>query len=484
MPSAPRDMVCSQCGSADAKRVGGLSGKTKRFGVALTILTALMDIAHAGDSKMVVPSASTDAVLESLARRTDVVVDVLTVERKEYALVLDGSGQTAFSGRSSDASTTIQGEQSTIRIPLEKLALVYYAETPASTKRDRLERASESASPESYFLAKSSFPVVPTVGDAERGMNCQELEREIARAGTIRWYARQHLGAIPFTRHEAAVQHIDNTLEYVAIGVGAAIALAGAAGPGFSAGGGSLGGGGVGWGGGGVAADPAMPTLEAYRWAVTAADRRELGLLALKRERSCPGTAVPSGARTDLQLLGEVESTRRALEARQISDIDQRNQQTVLLDELDPRASATVRLLSARESAAQDAAQNSWSEHEAQFGAAGAVVAQYRNIGVVHSPHCRYSKDWKSLMRGVTVAVAERAVVWDELHEDGSHHWRGIKYADLEDTTIEQHFLFRDNLRLRHRDGSCDFFMLHDHKVMEASALIRSQQAAAGVDRK
>jgi hypothetical protein len=360
-------------------------------------------------------------------------------------------------------------DQSTVRIPLDKLALVYYAETPASTKSaPAAGRASENASPKSYPIAKSLFPVVPAVGDAERGMNCQELEREITRAGTIRWYARQHLGAIPFTRHEAAVQHAGNALKDVAIGVGVAIALV------------ASGGGGGGFLSGGAAPD--SPGLEAYRWAVTAADGRELGLLALKRERACPSTAAPSGARTDLELLGEVEATHRALEAGQISDVDQRNQQTGLLDQLDPPPSATVRLLSARESAAQDAAQNSWSEHEAQFGAAGTPLAQYRILGIVHSPRCRWSSDWKSIMRGVTVVVAERAVVWDELHEDGSHHWRGIEYADLADATVEQHF-FHDHLRLRRRDGSCDFLMLSDHKVTEAKALIRSQQATAGVDR-
>jgi hypothetical protein len=480
MPSDPHvpDVVCSQCGSVDAKKVGRLNGKATRLGalIALTIVTAFAEVAYGGDTKLVVPSAATAAALESLARRTDVVADVLTVERKEYVLALDGSGGDAFSGRRSDASTMMHDDQSTVRIPLDKLALVYYAETPASTKSaPPAGRASENASPKSYPLAKSLFPVVPAVGDAERGMNCQELEREITRAGTIRWYARQHLGAIPFTRHEAAVQHADNALRGVAIGVGVAIALVGAAG-----GGGVSGLGGM---SGGAAPADYSPGLEAYRWAVTAADGRELGLLALKRERACPSTAVPSGARTDLELLGEVEATHRALEARQISDVDQRNQQTGLLDQLDPPPSATVRLLSARESAAQDAAQKSWSEHEAQFGAAGTPLAQYRILGIVYSPRCRWSSDWKSLMRGVTVVVAERAVVWDELHEDGSHHWRGIEYADLADATVEQHFL-HDHLRLRRRDGSCDFFMLSDHKVAEANALIRSQQAAAGVDRK
>src|SRR4029077_20483635 len=149
------------------------------------------------------------------------------------------------------------------------------------------------------------------------------LDVEIGRVGAIRWYARHYGGVVPFTEHEARTQHGKNAVEYAGVALLAPLAL---------------------YTGGRLLepfiSDWSVRNQETFRWAVTAADRREVGLLQLKRERSCPAGVTPSGPTTDLEILAAVESTRGALDSHQISDVDQRDQQTELLDRLDPPTSA------------------------------------------------------------------------------------------------------------------------------------------------
>jgi hypothetical protein len=230
---------------------------------------------------------------------------MLTIDRKEYELQLDGSGGGAFSGQSPSPDSAEPAP--VIRIPLEQVALIYYREIPASAKKK----------PESVFMA--GYPSLASIGAAEHGLDCKQLDLELARAGTIRWFPRTKMGAQPFTDHDALQDHGKNTGKYIGTGIVATARLLFA---------------------GQIPYMDYVPDSkidpETWRWAVTAADRREVGLLRLKRDRHCPAQATPRAGITDQDILTKLEATRAALTDRQISDQEQMNQQTQLLDQLDP----------------------------------------------------------------------------------------------------------------------------------------------------
>ncbi|MBV8341254.1 MAG: hypothetical protein JO173_02625 [Gammaproteobacteria bacterium] len=256
---------------------------------------------------MLVPSYSNVAELNALAHKSNVVADGLTVGRKECVLRLDGKGGGAFSGQDVTVNYPPETSPEVFRIPFEQLALVYYVAVRAGNK----------GAP-SYGPVKESYPSLAAVGAVERGLDCSALDVEVARAGAIRWYARQS-GAMPFTEHEALVQHGKNAAKDVGLTV---IALLFAVGGGISP----------------LHSSGATVSVEAFRWAVRAADRRELGLLQLKRARDCPARTTPGGDNTDLEILTQVEGNRAALKAGEISDLIQITRQTQLLDRLDPAA--------------------------------------------------------------------------------------------------------------------------------------------------
>jgi hypothetical protein len=128
-------------------------------------------------------------------------------------------------------------------------------------------------------------------------------------------------GANPFTPHGARVQHATNaarTAYNTAIGVPITVISI-------------------------LMLQPAYLYWESShavsaRWSVTAADRREIGLLEIKRDRSCPAQPLPGGEITDLYVLEQIESTLADLAAQRISEQEQMNQQTKLLDQFDPPA--------------------------------------------------------------------------------------------------------------------------------------------------
>jgi hypothetical protein len=284
----------------------------------MTVIAVVADIASASETQMVLPSRTTAAQLDALSHKANVIADVLAVDRREYMLKLDGSGGGALSGQDEDGSA--------MRIPLDRVALVYYVQPPVAKKKASGSENKTQAELAPSFPAKRTFPSVAAVSAAERGMDCGELDVETGRVGAIRWYARHYGGVVPFTDHEARTQHGKNALEYAGVGLVVLVDLAG-----LVAGGRPL-----------LAPSSLGNQEEAFRWAVTAADRREISLLQLKRARSCPARVTPSGQITDLEILTAVESTRGALESHQISDVDQRDQQTQLLDRLDPPTSAAA----------------------------------------------------------------------------------------------------------------------------------------------
>jgi hypothetical protein len=201
---------------------------TRRLSAIVTVMTLIAvaaDVAHASETHMVIPSRTTAAKLDALSHKANVIADVLTVDRREYLLKLDGSGGSAFSGHDEDGSA--------MRIPMDRMALVYYVEPPLPKKKasgSRKKAQETELTP--YFPDKRTFPLVATVSAAERGMDCGELDIEIGRVGAIRWYSRQNAGVVPFTAHEARVQHGKNAAKDVGIGLVVALALIGGMGGG------------------------------------------------------------------------------------------------------------------------------------------------------------------------------------------------------------------------------------------------------------
>ena len=139
-------------------------------------------------------------------------------------------------------------------VPFDQIALMYYAPPP--------HPFAVSAAPE-----QTVFPSLPAPGAVEIGASCADLDVELARAESIRWYARNR-GAIPFTSGEAAAKHTKNFAKNTGIAVLVFLAMAGG-------------------GGGGCLAScgPASANVlspEDWRWVVTDADRGIVGLLDLK----------------------------------------------------------------------------------------------------------------------------------------------------------------------------------------------------------
>jgi hypothetical protein len=412
-----------------------------RIRVLLTVAmaAAVTNVAIAADTRMVVPSSSTSSALDALSRNANVIADVLTVDRKEYLLRLDGSGAGALAGQRLSPDT-VNGEAAapTMSIPLDQIALGYFREIPARAKKHSVE---------GNYPNKGSYPSIAKVGAVEEGMDCGDLDREIARAGAIRWYARQQ-GAVPFTAHEALAQHEKNVGKDVGIGLLVAVVLVGAAGGGGPA---AFG------GGGGFSHEDGVITAEAFRWGVTAADRRELGLLELKDKKSCPPVKSPDSATSDMEILAKIKATRDALGAHQISDVEQRDQQAQLLDQLDPARSESEPLPRAAEFAAATAAAN--EKKGEPIG--GTSVASYRRYLAVEAKGsgCAYPKfGWPltghATQMGGPFDVRERALTWTRQDTDDVEN---LQFKDVDELRPAERHYGVWFIPIRRTDGSCLF---------------------------
>jgi hypothetical protein len=256
-------------------------------------------------STMLVPSPQSFVELETLSHRTDVTVDIYTVDRQEKRVALDGAGAGALSGQNLEAPA---GADAAIRIPFDQVALLYY-------------RAGG-------MPVREVFPSLPAVGAVEQAMGCDALAIELGRTETIRWWARVP-GATPYTSHEIRQQHAHKAELVAGAIVAWPLLLYGAVDAGLHAAVDPL-------TNRGVQPPPRLVDTAAYRWAVTAADRRELGLLQIKRERTCESRGTQNGAGTDLAVLAGVEDSARALAAQQVTEDEQMAQQTRWLDQLYP----------------------------------------------------------------------------------------------------------------------------------------------------
>jgi hypothetical protein len=179
--------------------------------------------------------------------------------------------------------------------------------------------------------SKEKYPELPRVRAHEQRLSCEDLAVDLGRAEAIRWFAREQ-GGTPFTQHEAGAKHAAKAGIITGLVLASPLLIA------FSP---------YALQGLGSASLPAaIPvTLEEYRWAVTATDRRELGLLELKRDRQCAPRETGTEAGSDLTILERIESSRRQLAAKQITASEQMGQQTRLLDQLSPAPPQTHALV-------------------------------------------------------------------------------------------------------------------------------------------
>ncbi len=431
---------------------GVVTGKVCVAVVLAVIVTArgMTWAADAPHSHIIVPSRSTAVELESLSQKSNVLADVLTIDRKEYVLQLDGSGDHALSGHILIREAAGKGETETpiIRLPFEQLALVYYFEIPPA------------ANQRPDHLVKDKYPSLPAVGSAERKLNCNELDLETARAGTIRWYARQHPGVVPFTEHEANARYGRNALKYTGEGLLVIVALMGATG--FGGGGG---------GGGGCwtcSALPAPVDLEALRWAVTAADRRELELLQLKRDRPCPAHAIPDGEFTDLDILSKIEATRRDLDAHQLSDRDQMKQQTEFLDRLDP---TTDFRLPIEERTAREQAEPVQAQFDALVAQLGPFISRAANVqwweGSCEMKEIKKNGDWH--WEASDLVILQHALLFQgkPVHWGVPPFWQSLPLREVDSVLPRVHLTpFTPWVPWKKRDGSCFYFQASGHQRM------------------
>jgi hypothetical protein len=286
--------------SSNRKKVWDMRSNNYLIVLVLALLAAC---SSTPTTHTIVPSRTTIDKIVELNHRSDVIVDILTVDRTEHRLQLNGAGGSVLSGRDLSPDNADQ----MIEVPIDQLALVYYA-IDANKQRAR------------NWQPSREYPLLPPADPQDRTLSCEDLDLGVSRTGTIRWNARMS-GANPFTAHGARVQHATNAARAAyntAIGVPFTVMSI-------------------------LMLQPAYLYWESshavsVRWSVTAADRREIGLLEIKRDRSCPALPLPGSETTDLDILEQIESTRADLAVHRISEQEQMNQQTKLLDQFDPPA--------------------------------------------------------------------------------------------------------------------------------------------------
>ena len=285
---------------------------TRVAGGVVTALIALLSAcasAPTPQATLVVASIGHTADLQKLSAQTATVTALLTVAGHEKWLLLEHSDSAAFVGHSFDGPSGFASMQTgpIEQVPFDAIALAYYATPP---------HPFEIGAP----AERLAFPSLPTPGAAEQGASCADLDVELARAETVRWYARDQ-GGVPFTSGEIAGTHAKNAAKYTGVALLVFIAL---------------GGGGGNCCGGGGPATPAVLSAEDWRWAVTAAQRRVVALLELKQAKRCVSRAVDGVSGGDLEVLEGIKGDRRVQATGPINEATQLSQETEWLDKLDP----------------------------------------------------------------------------------------------------------------------------------------------------
>ncbi len=305
---------------------------------------------------------------------------------------------------------------------------------------------------------QTAFPSLAVPGAAEKGASCADLDVELVRAEDIRWYARNR-GGIPFTSGEAAAKHTKNSAKNTGIAVLVFLVMAGGGGGGcFSNCG---------------AASVNVLSPEDWRWVVTDADRRVVGLLDLKQARGCAARAVAGMEGGDLGVLESIRSAQRDRAAGLVDDKAQLAQQTAWLDELGPKPVMFVgpspMMLGAGASAAADPpgtfSQASWVPNKSSFSI----------LGTMHP--------WRG-----TVVLSEKSLTLLRLPIKGEQSAPDVNmpYADMASVEVKSMIKARW-IVITHLDGHVDSFWLSNANVIDgerteaAGALLKSMVPAKGL---
>ena len=341
--------------------------------VACGVVTALIALlsacatAPAPQATLLVAAIGHTGDLEKLSAQTGTVTQLLTVAGHEKWLLLEHSDNAAFVGHSFDGATGFasMGTGPIEQVPFDSIALAYYATPP---------HPFENAVPAELL----AFPSLPTPGAVEQGATCADLDVELARAETVRWYARDQ-GAVPYTSGQITATHAKNAAKYTGEALLVFIALGG--------GGGNCCGPGQ--------ATPAVLSVEDWRWAVTGAERRVVALLELKQAKHCASRAVDGASGGDLGILEGIEGDRRERETGHINEAAQLSQETAWLDKLNPLPlgprNAYGRIVDYGEGASQNFGNAQWL------------------AGVDFSAHMKASKVWEG-----TLVLTDKSVILQE----------------------------------------------------------------------
>jgi hypothetical protein len=295
-----------------------------RLVLVLLVIAAAAGCASMPTPRTLVPKDSVSAKqVAALGQASGSIIDVLTVSGEETYLLLRSVTDDALSGEPIDPSSAEPVPDQSVRLPFNQAALIYYAERPA---KDKHADSRESGRPLA-FPAKDSYPQLPAVGAAEKGLPCMQLEVELSRAEALRWFARNE-GLMGYTPAQVLEHHAVTTAEVAAVAFLLLASGGYGGGPNFS-------------GPPAFQKDAARSLrdqvgYEQLRWAITAADLRIAGLLHIKRANGCPERSTLAGD-SDLQMLQQFDALKDGSAANKPSGVALLHEQTRLLDTLGPR---------------------------------------------------------------------------------------------------------------------------------------------------
>src|SRR2546421_5538761 len=107
-----------------------------------------------------------------LGDKSNIVADVLTTDREEYVLHMDGRGGGAFSGPVLETrpQSQSQGQAPDTHVPFEHLALVYYLDEPVGGPHTPARPV------------KGKYPLLATAGPAEP-LDCRAPTKQSTKEG-------------------------------------------------------------------------------------------------------------------------------------------------------------------------------------------------------------------------------------------------------------------------------------------------------------
>jgi hypothetical protein len=411
--------------------------------------------------------------MQRLAKQDGAIAVVITTQGEERALIVRADQPETLSGNMVDNYAAGQAESlsQVVALPFDSLAVIYYTEP-----------ASERLSLQKRLPWKGRFPEPHAVGTAERALSCQALDTELARAEALHWVARSH-EATPYTGAEKMELHAKHTA--VDVGVAALLIVA------LAASGGAGGGGGC-WIDCGPPNDGAWHVdLEGYRWAISAIDEREEGLLRLKKQSQCTGRATVQADSTDLAVLAGLDAWKAQQSSAQMDEHALLAKRTEALDQLGPklvpdllaaRALQAAQLQAAQLQAAQqllppDEHVDKVLSNAIWFGETSSVWARARKTTGGEAPQGEIVVTDKSLLFASEVDKA--------VNPNASQVTVEISYAQVEKVEVGNLGLNKW-VMIRTKDGREQFFSIRgpsttvDRKSTQAAAdLLRAKMSTA-----